>query len=136
MAIGGFISSWLIPTFGWHSLFLLGGWSPLILMLLVIFCLPESYRFLIVKGKTNVTTDALRQELKGVMRQIRKLSPLQEDNFSAAFEILLRYYDKLYSKSLQNREALNKLLVTIPAQNTGAENVELVKTIKNKNHVS
>ena len=61
---------------------------------------------------------------------------LQEDNFSAAFEILLRYYDKLYSKSLQNREALNKLLVTIPAQNTGAENVELVKTIKNKNHVS
>ena len=51
MATGGFISSWLIPTFGWHSLFLLGGWSPLILMLLVIFCLPESYRFLIVKGK-------------------------------------------------------------------------------------
>ncbi|GAA5008046.1 MFS transporter [Acinetobacter puyangensis] len=53
MAIGGFLSSWLIPTFGWHSLFLLGGWSPLILMLLVIFFLPESYRFLIVKGKNN-----------------------------------------------------------------------------------
>ncbi|MBP8005785.1 MAG: MFS transporter [Acinetobacter sp.] len=51
MATGGFISSWLIPTFGWHSLFLLGGWSPLILMLLVIFFLPESYRYLIVKGK-------------------------------------------------------------------------------------
>lgn len=53
MAMGGFLSSWLIPTFGWHSLFLLGGWSPLILMLLVIFFLPESYRFLIVKGKNN-----------------------------------------------------------------------------------
>lgn len=53
MATGGFISSWLIPTFGWHSLFLLGGWSPLILMLLVIFFLPESYRFLIVKGRDN-----------------------------------------------------------------------------------
>jgi len=37
---------------------------------------------LIVKGKEKVTTDALSQELKGVMRQIRKLSPLQEDNFS------------------------------------------------------
>ncbi|MFK9179907.1 aromatic acid/H+ symport family MFS transporter, partial [Escherichia coli] len=33
------------------SLFLLGGWSPLILMILVILVLPESYRFLIVKGK-------------------------------------------------------------------------------------
>ncbi len=37
---------------------------------------------LIVKGKEKITTDALSQELKGVMRQIRKLSPLQEDNFS------------------------------------------------------
>ncbi|MFW1852583.1 MFS transporter [Acinetobacter guillouiae] len=51
MATGGFVSSWLIPTFGWHSLFLLGGISPLILMLLVIVLLPESYRFLIVKGR-------------------------------------------------------------------------------------
>ncbi|MDV2439376.1 MFS transporter [Acinetobacter gerneri] len=50
MAIGGFISSWLIPNYGWHSLFLLGGWLPLFLMLLVIFFLPESYRYLIVKG--------------------------------------------------------------------------------------
>jgi len=37
---------------------------------------------LIVKGKSNVTTNALSQELRGVMRQIRRLSPLQEDNFS------------------------------------------------------
>ncbi|MEB3766412.1 MFS transporter [Acinetobacter sp. MD2] len=51
MAIGGFISSWLIPAFGWHSLFLLGGWAPLVLMLFVIFALPESYRFLIVKNQ-------------------------------------------------------------------------------------
>ncbi|MFT4022044.1 MAG: MFS transporter [Acinetobacter sp.] len=50
MAIGGFLSSWLIPKFGWHSLFLFGGWSPLILMLVVIVFLPESYRFLIVRG--------------------------------------------------------------------------------------
>ena len=50
MAVGGFFSSWLIPNYGWHSLFLIGGWAPLILMLIVIFCLPESYRYLIVKG--------------------------------------------------------------------------------------
>ncbi|MEI2750035.1 MAG: FtsX-like permease family protein [Ferruginibacter sp.] len=37
---------------------------------------------LIAKGKDKVTTDALVQELRGVMRQIRKLSPTQEDNFS------------------------------------------------------
>ncbi len=37
---------------------------------------------LIVKGKEGVRTDALYQELKGIMRQIRKLGPTEEDNFS------------------------------------------------------
>lgn len=37
---------------------------------------------LIAKGREGVTTDALMDELKGIMRQIRRLSPRQEDNFS------------------------------------------------------
>lgn len=37
---------------------------------------------LIAKGKEGVTTAALSDELKGIMRQIRRLSPTQEDNFS------------------------------------------------------
>lgn len=36
---------------------------------------------LIAKGKEGVTTEALSNELKGIMRQIRRLSPTQEDNF-------------------------------------------------------
>lgn len=37
---------------------------------------------LIVKGKEGVSTDALYQELRGIMRQVRKLSPTTEDDFS------------------------------------------------------
>jgi len=37
---------------------------------------------LIAKGKEGVSTDALMDELEGIMRQVRKLSPRQEDNFS------------------------------------------------------
>lgn len=37
---------------------------------------------LIAKGKEGVTTAALMDELKGIMRQVRRLSPTQEDNFS------------------------------------------------------
>ncbi len=37
---------------------------------------------IIVNGKDNVSTTALMNELEGIMRQIRKLGPLQEDNFS------------------------------------------------------
>jgi putative ABC transport system permease protein len=37
---------------------------------------------LIAKGKESVTTAALQDELQGIMRQVRRLSPMQEDNFS------------------------------------------------------
>ncbi len=37
---------------------------------------------LIVKGKDGVSTAALTDELQGIMRQVRRLSPVQEDNFS------------------------------------------------------
>lgn len=37
---------------------------------------------IIVMGKENVSSAALADELEGVMRSIRKLSPKEEDNFS------------------------------------------------------
>ncbi len=37
---------------------------------------------IIIKGKDGITPSALTDELKGIMRQVRRLSPMQEDNFS------------------------------------------------------
>ena len=37
---------------------------------------------LIAKGDPTITTEAYLQELRGIMRQVRRLSPTQEDNFS------------------------------------------------------
>ncbi len=36
----------------------------------------------LVQGKDNIPSKALQEELNGIMRQIRKLSPTQEDDFS------------------------------------------------------
>lgn len=47
-----------------------------------VFNEDNSRPLIMVKGKENVTDIALQDELKGVMRSIRKLSPTQEDNFS------------------------------------------------------
>jgi len=38
--------------------------------------------FIMVQGKTNVPSTALIDELRGIMRQIRRLSPSTEDNFA------------------------------------------------------
>lgn len=58
-------------------------------------CIMTPYRFarkivnekysgpkIIVKGRENVSSEALADELEGVMRSIRKLSPREDDNFS------------------------------------------------------
>lgn len=52
-AIGGFVAAWLIPAFGWRSVFILGGSIPLVIALAMVWGLPESLQFLAVR-KTRV----------------------------------------------------------------------------------
>lgn len=49
-AAGGFAASWLIPRYGWHSVLVMGGVLPLLVVPLLIKCLPESVRFLLTRG--------------------------------------------------------------------------------------
>jgi AAHS family 4-hydroxybenzoate transporter-like MFS transporter len=50
-AIGGFIAAWLIPQFGWRAVFYFGGAVPAVISILMIFLLPESLQFLVLRGK-------------------------------------------------------------------------------------
>ena len=52
-AIGGFIASGLIPRFGWRSVFIFGGMVPLIVSVLMIFLLPESLQFMVLRDKSR-----------------------------------------------------------------------------------
>ena len=56
---GGWIGAALIPDYGWHSLFILGGVIPLVLLPIAIFALPESIRFLVNRGDRPTTVAAL-----------------------------------------------------------------------------
>ena len=49
-AIGGPIAVWLIPQYGWQSVFVAGGVLSLIAALALVLVLPESARFLASKG--------------------------------------------------------------------------------------
>ncbi|HEY8389198.1 MAG TPA: ABC transporter permease, partial [Parasegetibacter sp.] len=55
---------------------------------------------IMVKGREGLSVGALKEELTGAMRSIRKLSPLEEDNFSlneisAANELLDTIFDSI-----------------------------------------
>ena len=54
-AIGGFIAAGMIPRFGWRSVFVFGGLVPLIISVLMIFLLPESLQFMVLRGGSRDT---------------------------------------------------------------------------------
>lgn len=49
-AFGGYVAAALISRFGWRAVFMVGGVLPLIAALIVLLWLPESLRFLLIKG--------------------------------------------------------------------------------------
>jgi MFS transporter, AAHS family, 4-hydroxybenzoate transporter len=49
-AVGGFVAAGLIASFGWQSVFITGGIVPCAIAMLLIALLPESIRFLLMKG--------------------------------------------------------------------------------------
>jgi AAHS family 4-hydroxybenzoate transporter-like MFS transporter len=62
-ALGGFLAAWLIPGFGWRSVFVVGGVAPLMLAVLLVFLLPESIRHMLARR-----ADPAR--IRAVMRRI------------------------------------------------------------------
>ena len=51
---------------------------------------------------------------------------LKEGKITESFDILLKYYDKHYFKSLHNREGINSLLRTIKCKSVSSENVSCI----------
>jgi AAHS family 4-hydroxybenzoate transporter-like MFS transporter len=64
-AIGGFVAAWMIPLWGWRSVFLFGGAVPLVIGLAMVVSLPESLQFLAVR----------RRRLDLLARWLTKLDP-------------------------------------------------------------
>ncbi|MFP5594681.1 MFS transporter [Kluyvera sp. 142486] len=65
-SMGGFISAWMIPHYGWQSVLVLGGVMPLALAVALIFLLPESARYLAVKNRSQ-------QQIGNILRRIAAL---------------------------------------------------------------
>jgi AAHS family 4-hydroxybenzoate transporter-like MFS transporter len=64
-AVAGFVARWMIPQFGWQSVFLVGGAIPLVIAVAMLASLPESLQFLAVR----------RRRLDQVARWLKQLDP-------------------------------------------------------------
>jgi AAHS family 4-hydroxybenzoate transporter-like MFS transporter len=63
-ASGGFIASWSIEEFGWHSVFFIGGVAALPMIVALAVWLPESIRFLVVRGRDHASVAAIARKLR------------------------------------------------------------------------
>lgn len=64
-AIGGYISSHLIPAFGWESVFILGGAAPLVLLLALLPWLSESPHHLLRREGRTPRLESLLDRMAG-----------------------------------------------------------------------
>ncbi len=64
-ALGGFLAAWIVPRFGWQSIYLLGGWVAIGLVVGLYFVLPESARYLVVRERGQ----------RRLLATMRRLSP-------------------------------------------------------------
>ncbi|HUQ52158.1 MAG TPA: MFS transporter, partial [Gammaproteobacteria bacterium] len=75
-AIGGFVANWLIPLWGWRSVFIFGGVVPLVISILMFLGLPESLQFLAVR----------RQKLEQLSKWLKQLDPSLRVDASTQFK--------------------------------------------------
>ena len=61
--IGGFISAPLMEAYGWPAVFIMGGVAPLVLLPVLLFMLPESARFLAIRGAPEAKIEPLLQRI-------------------------------------------------------------------------
>jgi MFS transporter, AAHS family, 4-hydroxybenzoate transporter len=70
--LGGLLNWYLIPQAGWRAIFYIGGVAPLVLAFVLLFYLPESIKFLLVR----------RNDMTGVGRIVARFgsSPVRGDS--------------------------------------------------------
>jgi MFS transporter, AAHS family, 4-hydroxybenzoate transporter len=62
-ALPGFAAAALVPTYGWQSLFVLGGAAPLVAAAVVALAMPESPSFLVLRGRPREKIEALLRRM-------------------------------------------------------------------------
>jgi MFS transporter, AAHS family, 4-hydroxybenzoate transporter len=87
-AVGGFVAAAIIPRFGWQAVFIAGGVAPLLIAGVAFLWLPDSIRFLLLKGKNKERARRYLERIAPGVALPQELSPgLAEPDTREAFVV-------------------------------------------------
>lgn len=69
IAIGGWVSGFVMPDYGWERVLIIGGVFPLLLSIFILFFLPESLQFMIVRKRNQVKIGRILSKITGTIYQ-------------------------------------------------------------------
>lgn len=91
------VGNLILPSFGWRPMFLAGA-APALLVLLIRFCVPESPRFLLARGRTEEARESLRWLAAGrrlpeaVERVLQIATPARAGEWISMRDVVSRPY--------------------------------------------
>ena len=74
-ALGGIASAQLLPHIGWHGILMIGGILPLLTVPFLIWLLPESLRFMVLKNHAKAKIESVMQRIAPHLTQLPQLLP-------------------------------------------------------------
>ena len=86
-AVGGFVAAGLITRFGWQSVFVVGGVLPILIAVVSIAALPESIRFLVLKGQNREKAVAYLSRIAPGSGPFGELSAGADEHQSGSFVV-------------------------------------------------
>jgi AAHS family 4-hydroxybenzoate transporter-like MFS transporter len=99
-ATGGLVAARLISRWGWQSVFIVGGVLPLIMGVVALALLPESIRFLLVRGRDRERVVRYLSRIAPNHGAFDELTVGAEEHASGAFAVTQLFTDRRASITL------------------------------------
>ena len=92
-AIGGIVSAQLLPQIGWHGILMIGGILPLLTVPFLLWLLPESLRFMVLKNRAKDKVDRVMRRIAPHVQTLPTLLPNQNEKTNVGIkELFSRQY--------------------------------------------
>lgn len=99
-AVGGYISSKMIPAIGWESVFYLGGITPLLLLIPLYFWMPDSLQNMVRSARPRDQVAALLRKLDPGARHDEETEFYVREKPHQGFSLVALFHDGLAPKTL------------------------------------